>query len=101
MKFEQKGNLGRVDLLIRHLTLQHSDSVFNKDIEDKLELSKEELYEIMYQLQQFNYLLSNVYLNQNSLEQQGYSGLVSILKEQEPLYRNYDANTAKEVKNVF
>lgn len=101
MQFEQKGNLGRVDLLIRHLTLKHVENVIHKSNEDKIEISKEELFEIMYQLQQFNYLLSNSFLNKNSLQTNAYTGLVSVLKEQEPLYRNYNPDTAKEVKYVF
>ena len=101
MQFEQKGNLGRVDLLMRHLTLNYSDKVIHKEDDDTVDITKEELFEIMYQLQQFNYLLSNSYLNKNSLQNNAYTGLVSVLDEQEPLYRNYSPDTAKEVKYVF
>ena len=93
MEFINEGNLGRADLLNRHMS--------KKYFFDDSNISKEELEEISYQLGKFNYLLSNLFLYQNSLKNDGYGALSSILEELEPFYRNYDKDKCEEVKNVF
>lgn len=93
MKFENKGNLGRVDLLDRLISKKY----FN----DEYEFTKEEMKEISYQLKKFNNLLSNLFLYENQLKTDGYSALVSLLDESEMLYRNYDPETAEDPEHVF
>lgn len=93
MEFINQGNLGRVDLLTRHLS--------KKYFSDDSSISKEELEEITYQLDKFNYLLSNLFLYQNTLKDDNYGALSSILEELELFYRNYDKDKCEEVKNVF
>lgn len=84
MEFEKAGNLGKLDLLKRHLYLGQMRSE-----DGGLALSKEEVDEVLEQLSKFSHILSNLYLYQNSLENDQYRALVSILKETEPYYRNY------------
>ncbi|UUV46113.1 hypothetical protein [Bacillus phage vB_BanS-Thrax1] len=88
MEFEKAGNLGKLDLLHRHLYLKQMRSEDNS-----VALSEEEVNEVIQQLGAFRHLLSNMFLYQNSLENDKYGALVSILKEFEPYYRNYEGES--------
>lgn len=93
MEFENLGNLGRVDLLERH--------IMQKFFNDDLTVTKEELEEIGYQLKQFRYILGNLFLHENRLKSDEYKTITSILDELEPMYRDYNKETAKKAENVF
>jgi len=84
MEFEKAGNLGKLDLLHRHLLLKQMRSE-----DDCVALSKEETDEVIKQLGEFRYVLTNLFLYQNSLENDQYRALVNIMKDLEPYYRNY------------
>ncbi len=87
MEFEQQGNLGKVDLLQRHLMLKQ-----NRGEDGSLLLSKEEVKEIDEQLSKFSYVLSNLNLYRNALENDQYRALINVVDELEPYYRNYQPN---------
>ena len=75
MKFEQPGNLGKTALLQRHLMLKGGME------KDTVELTREEMAEIDQQLSQFQYLLSNLRLHQNSIHNAGYTTFAGIADE--------------------
>jgi hypothetical protein len=84
MEFKQAGNLGKTDLLIRYLTLKQMQS---KD--GSIHISEEELEEINDQLDRFRHLMANLNLYANSLANNDYKALVSVITELEKYYRNY------------
>lgn len=84
MDFEQEGNLGKTDLLLHHIKIERQRS-----LSDFVLMSLEEVREIEEQLGKFNNLMANLYLYANSLHSDQYEGLIGILKELEPYYRNY------------
>jgi hypothetical protein len=85
MKFEQKGNLGKTDLLIGHLAIKQ---MYSED--GSIQLSKEEVEEIQEQLDRFRNLMANLNLHSNSLANNGFNALVSVVEEIEEHYRNYN-----------
>lgn len=84
MEFRQQGNLGKTDLLIRHLSLKQMRSE-----DDSIDLSREEIEEIQDQLDKLRHLMANLNLYSNSLENDGYRALVSVVHDLEQYYRNY------------
>lgn len=88
MEFKKAGNLGKLDLLFRHLYLKQMNSE-----DGGLSLSEEEVNEVIQQLGAFKHVLSNMYLYENSLKNDQYGALVSILKDLEPYYRNYEGES--------
>jgi hypothetical protein len=85
MEFKQAGNLGKTDLLIRHLTLKQ---MRGKD--GSIHISEEELGEINDQLDRFRHLMANLNLYSNRLANDDYNALVGTINELEKYYRNYE-----------
>lgn len=92
MKLEKTGNLGRVDLGIRMLDQKYAESYMNGT---EIILSKEECKELEYQLKQFNYLLSNAFFSENLLADAKINGLLEVVRELEPMYREFDPEKEK------
>jgi hypothetical protein len=84
MEFKQEGNLGKTDLLLRHIMLKE-----NRSDDGSILFSKEEIKEIIDQLEKFRHLMSNVNLYANSLMNDQYRGLVGVINELEEYYRYY------------
>lgn len=90
MEFKQEGNLGKIDLLQRHLMLKLMESENGVVV-----LSEEEMREVKDQLSKFRHVLSNLNLYANMLEFDQYRALVSIINELKPYHQDYSNNDSK------
>lgn len=76
---KKEGNLGQVQLMQRLLDQKHMETY---DKEDKsIVLNPEEYKELEQMLRDFKYVLSNLMMYENSLKNDQYGGLVSVIKD--------------------
>lgn len=78
MALEKLGNLGQVALMQRLLGQKQSKAMDNES--DSLEISLEEYAELESLLEDYRYIMSNLVMYENSLKNDQYAGLVSVIE---------------------
>lgn len=79
MTLEKVGNLGQVQLMHRLISKKSMDAY---DTEDRsITLSEEEAKYLEQLLSDFQYVLSNLFLNENSLRTDQFGGLVKVIED--------------------
>lgn len=75
MALEKVGNLGQVQLMQRFLAERAMEQ------EGKLILNKEEVKELDQMLSDFQYVLSNLMMWENTLKNDQYGGLTKVIED--------------------
>lgn len=78
MALEKVGNLGQIALLERLLAEKH---MISHAKEEPITLSEDELEEVLQALRDFQYAVSNLYLNENPLRNDQFGGLVRVIED--------------------
>lgn len=78
MTIEKLGNLGQNALLQIQLAKKRMESFSKKQI---ITISESELKKIEDTLKDFDYVLSNLYLYENTLKNDQYGGLLRVIKD--------------------
>lgn len=78
MALEKLGNLGQVALMQRLLGRKQSKAIDNES--GSLEISLEEYAELESLLEDYRFIMSNLVMYENSLKDDGYKGLVSVIE---------------------
>lgn len=78
MALEKVGNLGQVQLMQRLVNKKVMDAYDSED--GSITLGKEEAKELEQLLNDFHYVLSNLCMWENALNNDQYGGLVSVIK---------------------
>jgi hypothetical protein len=78
MPLEKVGNLGQVELMRRLLALK---SVSSNGNPTSVTISKEEYIELEHILSDFQYVLSNLMMWENSLKNDQYGGLIKVIED--------------------
>jgi hypothetical protein len=78
MALKKEGNLGQVELMIRLLSQKAMEGY---DKETPVTLNKEEYEYLQQMLSDFKNVLANLLMWENSLKDDQYGGLISVIEE--------------------
>ncbi|GIN66998.1 hypothetical protein FKN04_12645 [Bacillus glycinifermentans] len=75
---EKLGNLGEIETLQRLLAIKRTDCYVNQK---PITLTEEEFNRVEKVLEDFSYVLRNLYMYENTLRNDDFGALVDIIKE--------------------